>query len=127
MKVEHLHPAVPSRPALTEAALCAWVGQAYPGEQLVYYTGFLAIDTGPDSAMPTPAARQELRRVADRAYQLFEKGLVHLVQRREEPGEYTYLIVARRRPKPRPGASALQEILDRAGLSAPEQPVRRPA
>ena len=78
MMVEHLHLAVPVRIALTEVALCAWVGQAYPGEQLVYHGGFLAIDTGPDSRVLTPVARQELRRMAGRAYQLFEQGLVHL-------------------------------------------------
>ena len=125
--VEHLYLAAPVRPALTEAALCAWIGQAYPGEQLVYHCGFLAIDTAPDSRALTPAARQELRRVANRAYQLFEQGLVHLVQRRVGPAKYSYIAVARSRPVPRTASGALRAVLSQAGLSAPAQPVRRSA
>lgn len=125
--VEHLHQGAPCRPALTEAALCTWVGQAYPGEQLVYCNGFLAIDAGPDSSVLTPCARTQLRRLADRAYQLFEQGRVHLVQRRHNAGEYSHIIIVRTRPKPRVGSDALKEILDRAGLSATAQPMLRSA
>ena len=45
--------------------------------QLVYHTGFLAYDAAPDSTFGMPAQRQELRRVASRAWQLAEDGLVH--------------------------------------------------
>ena len=38
------------RPPLTEAALCAWVGQAGPGDWLAYHHGFLAVDTGSSKA-----------------------------------------------------------------------------
>lgn len=113
--MDHIHLAAPSRPTLTEAALCAWVGQATAGDQLIYHRGFLAFDTGPDGQVLTPAERQQVRRVADRAYQLFKDGLVHLVQRREAPGEYSYIVIARTRP--RVGTGALKVILEQAGLS----------
>ena len=81
MTVELNHPAAQIRPPLTEAALCAWVGNAYPGDLLVYHRGYLAIDTGPDNEVLTPAQRKQLRNVADRARKLADAGLVHLVQR----------------------------------------------
>ena len=124
--VTHPHPAASCRPTLTEAALCAWVGQAYPGEQLVYHRGFLAIDAAPEGKLLTSAARHQLRQVADRAYQLFEQGLVHLVQHREAEGSYRYILVARRRPQRMITAGALGEILERAGL-CPATPMRRSA
>ena len=126
-KVSNHHLTAERRPTVTEVALCAWVGQAYPGEQLVYYTGFLALDTGPDSTTLTPAAKRQLRAVADRAFQLFEQGLVHLVQRREGPGDYVYIVVARTRPKPPATAGRLKAVLQQAGLSEPATVLRRSA
>ena len=99
MKVELTRPAAQSRPPLTEAALCAWVGSASPGDRLVYHRGYLAIDTGPDSRTVTPARRRELRALADRAWKLAEEGLIHLVQHRESIGNYSYIAVVRRRPR----------------------------
>lgn len=109
------HPnAAPSRSGLTEVALCAWIGRASPGDQLVYHRGFLSIDTAVDSRFGTPAERKALRSVADRAWQLAQDGVIHLVQRRAGPGEYTYIAVARRRP--RTGSGALGMVLRQAGL-----------
>ena len=112
---------------LTEAALCAWVGQAYTGEQLVYHRGFLAIDAGPDSAVLTLTEISQLRRVANQAIQLLEKGLVHLDQRREAISDYSYIMVARSRPKSQARTGALEQVLERAGLSETKKPVRRSA
>src|SRR3954454_11308903 len=90
-------PAAPCRPPLTEAALCAWVGQASPGDRIAYHRGFLAIDIGSESRFGTPAQRRELRRVADRAWQLAEVGAVHLAQGRNGDADYTYFLVLRPR------------------------------
>lgn len=109
------HRAVLCRLPLTQTALCAWVGDASPGDQLVYHRGYLAIDTGADSLVGTPAERQELRRVANRAWQLAQDGVVHLVQRRHGEVDYAYLVVVR--PRPRVATGALRVVLAQAGLS----------
>ena len=114
MLVAH-HPATAvDRHPLTEAALCAWIGRAEPGDQLVYHTGFLAIDSAAESRFGTPAERKALRLVADRAWQLAHDGAVHLLQRRDGPGEYAYIVIVRRRP--RTSGGALKAVLHQAGL-----------
>lgn len=67
------------------------------------------------------------RRVADQAIKLCKKGLVHLVQRREAIGDYSYIIIARSRPKSQARTGMLEQILERAGLSETKMPVRRSA
>jgi hypothetical protein len=62
------------RPRVSEIELCAWVAQAEPGAVLEYHRGYLAHD-------------------------LAERGLVHLVQRRHGPEDYSYFAVARPRAK----------------------------
>ncbi len=109
------HSAALCCPPLTEAAFCAWVGQAVPGDRLAYHRGYLAIDTGSESQFGTPAQRHELRRVADRAWKLAQSGVVHLVQRRDGEAEYTYFVVVR--PRPRVAGGALCAVLQQAGLS----------
>jgi hypothetical protein len=100
---------------LTEAALCAWIGMAAAGDRLAYHRGFLALDLSPETQHLSGPARTELTRVASRARQLAERGLAHLVQRREGHGDYTYLLVAR--PRMRwPSGNVLQQVLDQAEL-----------
>ena len=113
--VTHHHPAAPCRLPLTEVALCAWVGSASPGDRLVYHTGFLSFDTAVDSRFGTPAQRQELRRVAGRAWRLAQEGIVHLVQRRLGEAAFDYMIVVR--PRPRVSGGALEAVLEQAGFS----------
>lgn len=113
--MEHPAIAAASRPPLTEVALCALVGRAFPGDKFAYHQGFLAIDAGADSDLPA-AERKRLHRIAARALQLSEQGLVHLLQRRDGPGEYSYFIVVRRRP--RGAGGALQVVIEQASLSA---------
>ena len=84
---------------LTETAFCAWLGQAHPGAQLAYHRGLLALDASINSQTPKSDARHELSRVARRAWWAAEQGLVHLVQRRNGPDDFTYLAIARPRPK----------------------------
>ena len=83
-------------PDLTEEALCAWLGSAAPGDSVAYYRGFLAIDSAPDCGSAA-LQRTRLLRVARRAMHLSQQGLVHLVQRREAVGDYTYIAIARPR------------------------------
>jgi hypothetical protein len=82
---------------LTETAFCAWVGQAHPGAQLVYHRGLLALDASINSQTPKSDARHELARVARRAWWAASQGLVHLIQRRNGPDDFTYIAIARPR------------------------------
>jgi hypothetical protein len=82
---------------LSEAALCRWLGEAFPGDTLAYHRGHLSRDMAATGSKAR--SRAELQRVARRALWASESGLVHLVQRRHGPDDYTYLAVARPRPK----------------------------
>jgi hypothetical protein len=82
---------------LTEIELSAWLGQASPGNALVYHRGFLTMDRSRVGGQLREQDATELSRVADRAWLAAELGLADLVQRRNGPNEFTYLIVARRR------------------------------
>lgn len=95
-----------AEPPLTETMFCAWYGSAAPGDRIVYHRGFLAIDVSPLTYKLPDAERRTLLRVAERALQLAEDGLVHLVQRRMGEGDFTYLAIARPRPRNRRGALA---------------------
>ena len=97
MAVSQTNPRAMQR--LTETAFCAWLGQAHPGAQLVYHRGLLALDASINSQTPKSDARHELARVARRAWWAASQGLVHLVQRRNGPDDFTYLAIARPRPK----------------------------
>lgn len=88
-----------TRLLLSEAEFCAWLGQAVPGERVEYYRGFLAVDTTRDSSMLPEPDRKELVRLGRRAWWAYEKNLVHLVQRRQGHGCFSYLAIARARPK----------------------------
>lgn len=89
----------PHRCGITETELCGWLGQAAPGDRLVYHRGFLALDCAPTSGRLLERERGELLRVARRALFAAENGLAHLVQRRNGPDDFTYLLIARPRPK----------------------------
>lgn len=99
------------RPAapLTELELAGWIGQAVPGEALEYHRGFLALDTVEMFSRLEPAEREELVRMARRAYWAAEQGLVHLVQRRLGPDCFSYLAIAR--PKLRQERVSLSQLL----------------
>ena len=84
---------------VTEFDLCGWVGQAAPGDILEYHRGFLALDTTPQGTRLAERDRAELARVARRAWWAAERGLIHLVQRRHSSDDYSYLAIARSKPK----------------------------
>ena len=84
-------------PRLTEIALCAWIAQAEPGAALEYHRGFLALDRTRFGRFADAPARAELALVGTRAHDLAERGLVHLVQHRHGPEDYSYIAIARPR------------------------------
>lgn len=98
-----MQPSIPApdtgRLELTEAALCAWLGAAAPGDAIAYHRGALARDLCPLLAGLPTERRAALGRVAGRAWKLADAGLAHLVQRRLGYEDYEYILVARRRPR----------------------------
>ena len=97
----------------TEAALCAWLGAAGPGDAIVYHRGALARQLCPLVGGLLPERRIALARLANRAWKLAEAGLADLVQRRCGFEDFEYLLVARRRPL-RVGAFTLPLLLAEA-------------
>lgn len=95
---------------LNEPELCAWLGQATPGEVLEYHRGFLALDRYPFMSRLSDRERAELIRLSKRAFWAAEQGLAHLVQHRHGPDDYSYLVVARPRLK-RPHVRSLSELM----------------
>ena len=88
--------------ALAETTFCAWLGQAHPGDALVYHRGLLALDASPHGQTFKGQDRKELCRVARRAWWAASQGFVHLIQRRNGPDDFTYIAIARPRPKELP-------------------------
>ena len=107
--------------AIDEEQLCHWLGAARPGDRLCYHRGFLAVDCDPATSGLSGEDRAELHRLAQRALFAAETGLADLVQRRNGPGDFSYLIVARRRQKVPRGS--LRAVLS---ASAAEQSLRHP-
>jgi hypothetical protein len=85
------------RPRLSELELCAWVAQAKPGEFLEYHRGYLALDRTAFGRFADSPARAAVGLLGARAHDLAERGLVHLVQHRHGPEDYSYFAVARPR------------------------------
>jgi hypothetical protein len=93
---------------LTEIELCGWLGQASPGDVIEYHRGFLALDILPHGGRLAERDHSELVRVGRRALWAADRGIAYLVQRRDGPDDYSYLVIAR----PRPSASqSLSELL----------------
>ncbi|MDX9859295.1 MAG: hypothetical protein RBS99_00115 [Rhodospirillales bacterium] len=91
----------PLRCPFTESRFCAWVAQAKPGDEVEYHRGFLVIDLTLPGAL-SRVARAELAVVAACAFDLAERGFIHLVQRRIGPSVFAYLAIARPHRGPRP-------------------------
>lgn len=116
-----------TRLLLSEAEFCAWLGQASPGERIEYFRGFLVVDTARDSSTLPEPERKELVRLGRRAWWAYEKGLVHLVQRRHGAGCFSYLAIARARPKAEQAAllGKLAQGDNDSALSDPSFSLRR--
>ena len=100
-----------SKVAMTEFDLCMWLGDAMPGDTLEYYRGFLAKDAwrGPGQRLREPE-RSVLERLASRARWASERGFAHLVQRRIAHEQFSYLVIARPRPRGARGQLLLNEL-----------------
>lgn len=98
---------------MNEVSFAAWIAQADAGDILKYHRGFLVIDTDKARTPLDEADRVRLLALARRAMQAAEIGLVHLVQRRHGDGDYSYLAIARSRPKKLP-ASIAQLLFEEA-------------
>ena len=85
--------------SITEVELCTWLGSALTGDKLTYHRGFLTNDCHPSTSQLPKHQRTELARVARRAWAANEMGLAVLVQRRHGPKDYTYIIIARIKPR----------------------------
>lgn len=94
---------------LSDVALCAWIAQAQPGDRLEYHRGLLAMDANVESGESTTSQQRELNRVARRARWAAEQGLVHLVQRRNGPDDFSYLAIAR--PRAAEASTSLSSVL----------------
>ena len=102
---------IPCKLCLRDVEFLAWVNQAEPGDRLEYHRGFLGVDV--DSPITTPSAedRKALGQLAQKARGAFELGLVHLVQERLATDRFSYIAIARPKPKSRPAASSLSALL----------------
>ena len=98
---------------LKEIELCGWIGQAVSGDRIEYHRGFLVLDTLPRWTSLPERERTELVRLAARARWAAEQGLVHLVQRRHGPDDFSYFAIARPKPK-QPSASIAALIMEEA-------------
>ena len=94
---------------VTDVEFCAWIAQAEPGDMLEYHRGTLAIDRLPVMSRLPRAECDRVDVLADRAFAAAEQGLVHLVQHRLGPDRFSYLAIAR--PKPRGAEAALSAVL----------------
>ena len=102
----------PIRLQATAMGLSTWLGRAAPGDTFEYHRGFLAVDTMPHAERLPDRDRAELIRVAGLAYRAADRGLVHLVQRRHGENDFSYIAIARRRP--RLATASLADVLAQA-------------
>lgn len=94
---------------VTDVEFCAWIAQAGPGDVLEYHRGALAIDRLPVMSKLPRAECDRVDALAARAWTAAEQRLVHLVQHRLGPDRFSYLAIAR--PKPRDADAALSAVL----------------
>jgi hypothetical protein len=88
----------------SEAQLVRWLDAASPGDQVCYHRGFLAVDCDPAVSSLTDEDRCRLQMLAQKAWSLTQVGRADLVQLRNGPGDFTYLLIARNRVRGSPSA-----------------------
>ena len=81
----------PIRP-LTAARFWSWLARSQPGATLEYHRGLLIFDRSPASEL-AEGERRTVAKIADAALGAAEDGLVHLVQCRNGPFDFSYLAV----------------------------------
>jgi len=85
----------PSTPLISQATFTTWLLRAYAGERLIYWRGQLAIDASPLASQLDGDDRAELSRVSQLAWNMAQKGWIHLVQQRHGVNDFSYLAIAR--------------------------------
>ena len=78
---------------LDQAVFTALLKTARPGSPIEYHRGHLCVDRQPKPDAPDNEARLELHRLASAAMRAAGQGLVHLVQRRRGPEDFSYLAI----------------------------------
>ena len=81
-----------AQPPISASAFRAWLARAEPCTTLEYHRGFLSRDRSPVSDL-AKGRRRLAAAIADAALAAAEKDLVHLVQRRNGPFDYSYLAI----------------------------------
>ena len=106
------------KPQMIQCKLClhdvdflAWVAQAEPGDRLEYHRGFLGVDVDSPITTPSEVDRKALGQLAQKARGAFELGLVHLVQERLATDRFSYIAIARPKPKSTSPAASLSALL----------------
>jgi hypothetical protein len=91
-----------------------WLKEAEPGQSIQYFRGFLALGVDASGLPLTEPERQAAVRTADQLFRAAQRQLVHLVQRREGPMNWTYVAIARssRTVRRRPDTSPHMEMHD---------------
>ena len=82
---------------ISQAAFTSWLLRAHSGERLLYWRGQLAIDASPLASQLDGDDRAELSSVSQLAWNMAQKGWVHLVQQRHGVNDFSYLAIARPR------------------------------
>ena len=81
----------PIRP-LTVGRFWSWLARAEPGAALEYHRGLLVRDRSPASEL-SEDERRTVAKIADAALTAAADGLVHLVQHRNGPFDFSYLAI----------------------------------
>ena len=90
---------LPPRPlALRRVEFGTWLKTARPGSRIEYHRGHLCVDRQQRPDASDNDAHAELHRLAARALRASEQGLVHLVQHRHGPEDFSYLAIKARLP-----------------------------
>jgi hypothetical protein len=98
----------PIRP-LTVGRFWSWLARSEPGGALEYHRGLLILDRSPASEL-SEDERRTVAKIADAVLGAAEDRLVHLVQRRNGPFDFSYVAIkaaparARRVSRPLSGA-----------------------
>jgi len=103
---------IPCKLCMSDVEFLAWVKQAEPGDRLEYHRGFLVVEIESPICTPSEADRKALGQLAQKARGAFELGLVHLVQQRLAIDRFSYIAIARPKPRSKAAASLSALLLD---------------
>jgi hypothetical protein len=81
----------PIRP-LTVGPFRSWLARSEPGAALEYHRGLLILDRSPASEL-SEDERRTVAKIADAVSSAAEDRLVHLVQRRNGPFDFSYVAI----------------------------------